>query len=139
MFAINRLSGFASPCAGLLLLLVLQLPFGALAAESGAQGRLDTLKALQQQYGLTEEEAITRLAAQAEATIIHPGFKDFLGEAYAGAWFDNEQLELVVAITDSALGDWVKVAGVSPAVGFQPIRTRCYCLRSMDLTMAFFR
>lgn len=115
MYIFNRLQLCAAILAGSLLVLF-GFASAGLAGDSDSKAGTRILEALQQQYDLTEDEAITRLAAEAKAAAIHPGLKQFLGGAYAGAWFDSERLQLAVAITDPELEDWVKVADAHPVL-----------------------
>lgn len=82
------------------------------AATDGDQAAV--LEAVAQLYGVSQDQAIDRLAREAEAMRIEAPLKDFLGEAYAGSWIDNESGQLVVATKDPANAKWIKVAGARP-------------------------
>ena len=76
----------------------------------------DLLFALTSYYGTSEAEAIERIAREGEAKRIHQPIKLYLGDAYAGAWFDDQTLELAVAVTDPAKSAMVSRFGGRPEV-----------------------
>jgi len=76
------------------------IAFAAQASE-GIEVDQDVLEQVKSIYGLNEQDAIKRLAAEAEAIDLHDRIKGLKLEAYAGAWFDAESLRLHVAINSS--------------------------------------
>ena len=111
MVLLQRL--WIAAASGLMLAFSLGVSTGfASGPETGAEAGI--LQAIQEQFGLSEDEAITRLAQEARANGIHPGLKQFLGNAYAGAWFDSEQLQLFVAITDVDMQGTTQVLWTGP-------------------------
>ena len=100
------------------MILALILFFAPVVATSGEfperpPGVVDSVSQL---YGTSEDRAIARLANESAAVRIYGPLKNFLGEAYAGAWFDDDSEKLVVAITDAELIPWVRVAGAVPVL-----------------------
>ncbi|MFF5185935.1 S1 family peptidase [Streptomyces sp. NPDC000345] len=57
------------------------------------------LHAMQREFGLTEEEATARLAAEQTATALEPAVRRAAGATYAGSWFDAADGRLTVAVT----------------------------------------
>ncbi len=72
------------------------------------------LAALTAYYGVSESEVIDRLAHEAEAARIHEPARQLLGDAYAGAWFDADSMQLAVALTDPAQSEAVRRLGAQP-------------------------
>lgn len=69
------------------------------------------LKAMQTEFGLSEQQALNRLAAEAEAAETEPAAEQAAGASYAGSWFDAESGKLTVAVTDDAAADAVAALG----------------------------
>ncbi|UED83798.1 S1 family peptidase [Streptomyces profundus] len=91
---------------------------GALAGTGAATASADEpvageglLTALQQDYGLTAEQAEQRLADEAAATEIEPAARQAAGSAFGGSWFDPASGDLVVAVTDDDHAGAVEEAG----------------------------
>ena len=61
----------------------------------------DTLVEVQRLYRITEDEAITRLAAEAEASDLFRRVTSMELAGYAGAWFDPQAMKLNVALADA--------------------------------------
>lgn len=61
----------------------------------------DTLAEVQRLYRLTEDQAITRLAAEVEAADLYRRVTSMELIGYAGAWFDPQTLKLNVALAES--------------------------------------
>lgn len=95
-----------------------------LALSFSRAAALDSMPALdpkavteiQKQLGLSEAETRARLHAEAHANNIHQPLQEFLGDAYAGAWFDVDRMKLAVAYTEPRLRNWIKVAGAYPVL-----------------------
>ncbi|MGP4113681.1 S1 family peptidase [Streptomyces sp. 4N509B] len=79
------------------------------AAEPAAEPAL--VQALQRDLGLTEEEALTRLAAESRAVAVEPDARRAAGRAFGGSWFDPADGTLVVAVTDEARAADVRATG----------------------------
>ena len=79
------------------------------AAEPVASDGL--LTALQQRFGLSEAEAVERLADETAATELAPDARQAAGQAFGGSWFDPASGELVVALTDAAAAAEVAATG----------------------------
>jgi streptogrisin C len=60
----------------------------------------DTLAEVQRLYHLTEDQAITRLAAEVEAADLYRRVKSMELIGYPGAWFDPQTLKLNVALAE---------------------------------------
>ncbi|MFI5794982.1 S1 family peptidase [Streptomyces sp. NPDC051677] len=60
------------------------------------------LDAMQQDFGLTEEQAAARLDAERAATALEPKARRTAGAAYAGSWFEAADGRLTVAVTSQA-------------------------------------
>ncbi|NEZ04507.1 hypothetical protein G4Y73_10140 [Wenzhouxiangella sp. XN201] len=97
----------------IIIALILFAPF-ALAGTIGQQ--TDILKQVQELYGSTEEQAILRLAKEAEATDFARKIEASSIASYAGSWFDAESLSLKVAISDRNDEDFVERMGGDPVL-----------------------
>lgn len=60
------------------------------------------LTAMQRDFGLTEGEAVARLADEKAATALEPKAQRAAGSAFGGSWFDARTGKLVVAVTNAA-------------------------------------
>lgn len=58
------------------------------------------LEEFQAIHGISKQEAVDRIAKEAEARRIHHALRDSLGSAWAGGWIDPETATLIVATTD---------------------------------------
>jgi len=76
----------------------------------------DTLTALTAYYGVSEDQVIERLAREAEAARLYSQLPDLLGEAYAGAWFDEESFALKVGVTTTEHIDLLERLGATTVV-----------------------
>jgi len=76
----------------------------------------DTLTALTAYYGVSEEQVIERLAHEAEAARLYSQLPELLGEAYAGAWFDEESFKLKVGLTNPEQISMVERLGATTVV-----------------------
>ncbi|MEU6061987.1 S1 family peptidase [Streptomyces sp. NPDC047097] len=70
--------------------------------------------AMRRDLGLTEAQAVARLAAEAEATAVEGRAKRAAGAAYGGSWFDAGSGRLTVAVAEGAGG---KVAAAVRGAG----------------------
>lgn len=69
------------------------------------------LAALERDFGLSTEQACDRLIAEKEANRTYRELREALGGAFAGAWFDAEALQLVVATVNANAIDLVQATG----------------------------
>jgi streptogrisin C len=76
----------------------------------------EVLARVAEMYGLDEEEAESRLAAEASAADLYQRVRGGRIGSYAGAWFDADQLGLRVAISNSADSSRVEELGAFPTV-----------------------
>ncbi|MFC6092254.1 S1 family peptidase [Saccharothrix lopnurensis] len=67
-------------------------------------------------FGLTEQQARTRIAREATATRLAPDARRAAGEAFGGSWFDADAGALVVGVTDEAAAKRVRAAGAEARV-----------------------
>ncbi len=79
------------------------------SAEAPASAAL--LTAMQRDFGLTEGEAVERLADEKAATALEPKAQRAAGSAFGGSWFDAKTGKLVVAITNAEKAEAVRAAG----------------------------
>jgi streptogrisin C len=88
----------------------------AFAAHASGKANDDphVLAQVQSLYGLDEEGAIQRLAAEAAASDVHRRISRLVIEGYAGAWFDGDTQRLHVALSDPASESVVKRLGAVP-------------------------
>ncbi|OWA25983.1 serine protease [Streptomyces sp. CS057] len=69
------------------------------------------LTAMQRDFGLTEGEAVARLADEKAATALEPKVRRAAGSAFGGSWFDAKTGKLVVAVTNAGKAEVVRAAG----------------------------
>lgn len=79
------------------------------STEVPASGAL--LTAMQRDFGLTEGEAVARLADEKAATALEPKAQRAAGSAFGGSWFDAKTGKLVVAVTKAGKAEAVRAAG----------------------------
>ncbi|MFJ9107614.1 S1 family peptidase [Streptomyces sp. NPDC102283] len=79
------------------------------SAEAPASAAL--LTAMQRDFGLTEGEAVARLADEKAATALEPKARRAAGSAFGGSWFDAKTGKLIVAVTDARRAEAVRAAG----------------------------
>ncbi|WP_228927402.1 S1 family peptidase [Streptomyces sp. DH7] len=79
------------------------------SAEAPASTAL--LTAMQRDFGLTEGEAVARLAEEKAATALEPKAERAAGSAFGGSWFDAKTGKLVVAVTNAGKVEAVRAAG----------------------------
>ncbi|MFD0041379.1 S1 family peptidase [Streptomyces anulatus] len=79
------------------------------SAEAPASAAL--LTAMQRDFGLTEGEAVVRLADEKAATALEPKAQRAAGSAFGGSWFDAKTGRLVVAVTNAGKAEAVRAAG----------------------------
>lgn len=73
-----------------------------------------TLMQVKSLYGLDDDGAIRRLAAESEAADIYRRVEGFKLEGYAGAWFDGDTLRLHVALVSPEYSNLVSRLGAIP-------------------------
>ncbi|RMI40764.1 S1 family peptidase [Streptomyces triticirhizae] len=126
---------------GLSALLVVGALAGTSAAAASASAANPTaepvaseglLTALQQTFGLTEAQAVERLADEAAATELAPDARQAAGSAFGGSWFDPASGALVVAVTDAAAAAEVEATGAQTALVEHDAATLDAALASID-------
>ncbi|GGP75315.1 S1 family peptidase [Saccharothrix coeruleofusca] len=88
-----------------------QAPAAGAAPEPSPQLSPGLVSAMRTAFGLTEQQALTRIAREARATQLAPAAQAAAGSAFAGSWFDQDSGELVVAVTDHAAAERVRARG----------------------------
>ncbi|MFI9611907.1 S1 family peptidase [Streptomyces sp. NPDC052023] len=96
------------------------------------QASAGLVQAMQRDFGLSEAEAETRLAAEAEARDIAPDARRAAGAAYGGSWFDAGDERLTVAVTSDAPAATVRAVRATGAA----VRTVEHSARELDATVA---
>jgi len=88
----------------------------ALAVPAAASPHEDQgmLAAVQRHLGVTEDQAIARLAAEQRASETDRELRKELGDRYAGGWLTRDGTTLVVGVTDDAAADSVRAGGAEP-------------------------
>ncbi|WP_405638231.1 S1 family peptidase [Streptomyces sp. NBC_01178] len=86
----------------------------AAPAES-AQAPASTalLAAMQRDFGISESEAVARLADEKAATALESKAQRAAGSAFGGAWIDANSRKLVVGVTNAAKADAVRATGAT--------------------------
>ncbi|GEM_PF-1225984 len=72
----------------------------------------DMLQAVSELYGITQEQAIDRLARETEAALTLHTLQLQGIENFAGSWFDAESGKLVIAVSDAGARDQIQGANV---------------------------
>ncbi|MBF8191440.1 alpha-lytic protease prodomain-containing protein [Nonomuraea sp. K274] len=72
--------------------------------------------ALERDLGISEAEAITRLANEERAAAVQSNLSSSLGDSFAGAWLNADASKLTVATTDPAATKTIEAQGAQPAV-----------------------
>jgi hypothetical protein len=79
------------------------------AAERLSPGLVSAMRTA---FGLTEGQALTRIAQEAEATERAPSARAAAGSSFGGSWFDQDKGVLVVGVTDAGAAERVRATGV---------------------------
>ena len=74
------------------------------------------IETIQQHQQVDRVEARRILKKQHQASRIYPAIKAYLGQSYAGAWFDPKHRVLMVASTETELFPWIRAAGGEPVL-----------------------
>lgn len=69
------------------------------------------LSAMQRDFGLSEGEAVARLADEKAATALEPKAERAAGAAYGGSWLDAKTGRLTVAVTNAEKAEAVRATG----------------------------
>ncbi|MFE6974178.1 S1 family peptidase [Streptomyces sp. NPDC057682] len=96
------------------------------AAEPASSG---LLAAMRRDFGLTETQARTRLAAEKSATALEPRARHAAGNAYGGSWFDPSTGALTVAVTGTEQAAAVRATGAT-------VRLVTHSARTLDAVKA---
>ncbi|MEU0411909.1 S1 family peptidase [Streptomyces griseorubiginosus] len=101
-------------------------------AEEKAPASAGLLTAMQRDFGLTRQEAETRLAAEKQATALEPVARKAVGDSYGGSWFDADRGALTVAVTPgTSAGTLQDIRATGAAV-----RTVAHSARELAATQA---
>ncbi|WHT19937.1 S1 family peptidase [Crossiella sp. CA-258035] len=106
----------AARAAGVALLATGAVVAGGLPAAADSFASPEMLQAMQRDLGLTAEQAADRVASELKATEVEKSVRDALGNAFAGAHFDEGSAKLVVSVTDAAKAAAVEAAGATAKV-----------------------
>ncbi|GAA3464602.1 S1 family peptidase [Saccharothrix longispora] len=98
------------------------LVVGGLVAAPAAQaapvtsGQLSPglVSSMRAAFGLTEQQALVRIAREAEATRVAPSARTAAAGAFGGSWFDQDRGVLVVGVTDGKAAERVRATGAEP-------------------------
>ncbi|MEU7316241.1 S1 family peptidase [Streptomyces sp. NPDC007083] len=71
------------------------------------------LNAMQRDFGLSEQQAVKRLAAEKQARTTEKRARAAAGSAYAGSWFSPKTRKLTVAVADSERAAAVRATGAT--------------------------
>ncbi|WP_340556629.1 S1 family peptidase [Streptomyces sp. GSL17-111] len=85
-------------------------------ADTAAQLPAGMLKAMERDLGLTQAQAKTRVANEAEASTLAPRLEKALGDEFSGAWVTGPTAELVVATADRGQAAAIERAGARAEV-----------------------
>ncbi|CEJ94669.1 hypothetical protein VHEMI10186 [[Torrubiella] hemipterigena] len=92
---------------------VLPVAYGA-PAQAASNLHPEILAAMKRDLGLNAEQATARVARDLQATNIIDQVRGSVGQSFAGAWIDGDNV--FVGVTDHALKDGVAAAGATPVV-----------------------
>ncbi|MDT0316921.1 S1 family peptidase [Streptomyces millisiae] len=130
----RRTSGLRLGLSALLLIGALSGTGAAAAdratAEEGASEAI--VEAMRRDFGLTEAQARERLRDEAVAIEIQEDAERAAGAAFAGAWYDAEAGELVVAVADEDRADAVRATGARAELVRHSERDLTRALESVD-------
>ncbi|MFE3741243.1 S1 family peptidase [Streptomyces sp. NPDC059134] len=85
----------------------------ATGADAKAPASAGMLAAMQKDFGLTESQAVARMAAEKTAAAVETKAKRAAGASYGGAWFNADSGKLTVAVTDAAKADAIRATGAT--------------------------
>lgn len=117
--------------AALALGLTTTVPAGAV--EQASPG---LLTAMQEDLGLTAEQAEARLSQEKTATEVLPAAKRAAGEAFGGAWFDAGRGELVIGVTDPAAEAAVELVGAEAVPARVTAAALAEARKSLDASLS---
>ncbi|WP_240197397.1 S1 family peptidase [Nonomuraea lactucae] len=72
--------------------------------------------ALERDLGITEQQALQRLANEQRAAATEARLSSSLGSSYGGAWLNEDASRLMVATTDPAAAPGIEAQGAQPVV-----------------------
>ncbi|MEU1280778.1 S1 family peptidase [Streptomyces sp. NPDC005805] len=89
------------------------IPATAAAVPSATDTSVSTglIEAMERDLGLTEGQAVERLAAERAAVAVEKKARQAAGARYGGSWFDADSGKLTVAVTDSRTAAAVRATG----------------------------
>jgi hypothetical protein len=85
----------------------------SLAGQNISAAMMDQLM---EHLATDEDGVIERLAQEAEAIELHSAIKSLMGEAYAGAWFSEQEGKLHVAATSTSKAELARMYGASASI-----------------------
>lgn len=74
------------------------------------------IDALERDLGISEQQAVQRLANEQRAAVAESRLSTALGSSYGGAWLNEDASKLMVATTDAAATPGIEAQGASPVV-----------------------
>ncbi|MPZ80195.1 MAG: trypsin-like serine protease [Actinophytocola sp.] len=112
-----RLLGSVGACALAALSTIVAGGTSSAAEVDSAIASSGVVAAMQRDLGLSEAQAVTRLAQESVAIEIEPAARDAAGAAYGGSWFDPASGSLVVGLAtpDPAAAAAVRATGAGVA------------------------
>lgn len=102
------------------------------AAEQKAPASAGILTAMQRDFGLSRQEAESRLAAEKKATALEPEVRRTAGASYGGSWFDADRGTLTVAVTPGTSAGTLREIRATGAA----VRTVAHSARELSATQA---
>ncbi|WP_336210268.1 S1 family peptidase [Nonomuraea sp. LPB2021202275-12-8] len=105
-------------------------------ASVAAEPPSGVVDAIQRDLGITEEQAINRLANEARGNQAAPGLRKTLGDRHAGTWFEGPESTLVVATVDAADTAAITRAGARARVVKQTLAQLTAVKESLDKAAA---
>ncbi|HEY0450595.1 S1 family peptidase [Actinophytocola sp.] len=110
-----RLLGSVGACALVALSTIVAGGTSSATEVDTAVASNGVVAAMQRDLGLTEAQAVTRLARESTAIGIEPAARAAAGAAYGGSWFDAKRGTLVVGLTTSDTAAAVRATGAEVA------------------------
>ena len=88
----------------------------AVATPASAEPPTEVIDALERDLGISERQAVTRMANEARGNQAAPALAKALGDRYAGTWFEGPESRLVAASVNRADTAAIERAGAEPRV-----------------------
>ncbi|MFG1944846.1 alpha-lytic protease prodomain-containing protein [Nonomuraea sp. NPDC048826] len=98
-------------------LVVTATPAVATATTAGAaEPPKGVIDAIERDLGISEKQAVTRIANETRGNQAAPALAKRLGDRYAGTWFEGAESKLVTASVSQADAAAIKSAGAEPRI-----------------------